>query len=289
MTKLFKERHGVLLAGGTGSRLFPITQSVNKHLLPIYNKPMIYYSMSLLMLAKTRTVAIVCNEHDYSAFFNHFGDGRNYGMVITYVFQKTPDGLPSAIALARNEAGDKDITVILGDNVLVGNDLTNILAPPPSDYCKILAINVKDPSPYGVVTFDGDDKVINVIEKPKNLKTGYAVPGVYFFPNSCFEYIKELNISSRGETEISDLLNIFIQTGSLDALKIGRGLAWLDTGTPSGLIDAANLIHTLEIRKNYQIANIHEIAFNNQWITSEELKDQLTDRMNNSYLCEMLD
>lgn len=285
-----KDRHGILLAGGTGSRLFPITHAVNKHLLPIYNKPMIFYSLSLLMLAKIRTITIICREIDYEQFFSLFGDGSKLGIQISYTFQKRPDGIPHAIKLAKEFANEKDLMVVLGDNILIGNELTTILNYPKAQNAKILAYRVPNPSAYGVVKFDANGRPTGVVEKPNDMRIGYAVPGVYFFPNNCFAFIDDLEISERGETEVADLINLFAKDDALDVLKVGRGIAWLDTGTPSGLMDAANLVQTLELRKSYQIANLHEIALNNNWISTSELADMSANSKSEymSYLKEIV-
>ena len=264
-------RHGVLFAGGTGSRLYPITQSINKQLLPIYNKPMVFYSLSLFILAKIKSVTLVCNPKDIDHYLNLLGDGSQLGMKITYKTQSTPNGIPSALSLANDDIEDKDILLILGDNILVGNNLRQSLSVDNSAVAKIFGYKVNDASQFGVIDFDHTGAPISIKEKPRNVSKGYAIPGIYFLPNSAISISKSLLPSTRGETEISDLLSHYLFGKKLLVEVLGRGVAWLDTGTPDGLAAATNMVQTFERRQNYQIANIHEIAYLNGWITKADL------------------
>jgi glucose-1-phosphate thymidylyltransferase len=259
--------HGILLAGGTGSRLYPITSSVNKQLLPIYNKPMIFYSLSLIMLAGIREVTIVCNPKDIELYQQLLGRGESLGMNISYTKQLVPNGIPSALALTTDSVQHKDILLVLGDNILVGNNLSTLLKAPKPSHAKIFPYMVKNANQFGVITFDDEGNPLKIEEKPYNIHRGYAIPGVYFLPNSALKISKTLTSSDRGETEVSDLLNYYLAQKTLTTEVLGRGIAWMDTGTPDGLSAASQMVQTLESRQNYQIGNIHEIAYKNQWIT----------------------
>jgi len=264
-------RQGVLLAGGTGSRLYPITKSINKQLLPIYNKPMVFYSLSLFMLAEIRSVTLVCNPKDLEHYFYLLGDGSQLGMTITYKTQSAPNGIPSALFLAEDDIKERDILLILGDNILVGNNLSQILSVNSSSEAKIFGYTVKNAGQFGVILFDHTGTPIEIREKPKNITKGHAIPGIYFLPNSSVSMSKKLEPSERGETEIADLLSHYLSENKLSVELLGRGVAWMDTGTPDGLAAASNLVQTLESRHNYQIANIHELAYRNGWISVSEL------------------
>ena len=283
--------HGILLAGGTGSRLYPITTSVNKQLLPIYNKPMVFYSLSLIMLAGIKEVTIVCNPKDIEHYRQLLGRGESLGMNISYKKQNIPNGIPSALALASDTVQEKDILLVLGDNILVGNNLSPSLKVDKPSHAKIFPYMVRNANQFGVITFDNEGKPLKIEEKPSDIHRGYAIPGVYFLPNSALEISKTLTVSDRGETEVSDLLNYYLDQKTLTVEVLGRGIAWMDTGTPEGLSAASQMVQTLESRQNYQIGNIHEIAYQNQWITREmleEFAEQCSKSNYGKYLLEVI-
>lgn len=271
------KRKGIILAGGTGSRLYPSTVSVSKQLLPIYDKPMIYYPLSVLMSAKINDIAIIIREEDYKNFYDLLGDGNQLGISLTYIFQPSPDGLAQAYILAEEFLDGHPSAMILGDNIFYGYGLTEILvAASDRDNATIFGYRVSDPSAYGVASFDSDGNVSAIDEKPINPASNYAITGLYFLDSSASSRAKTIKPSNRGELEITSLLEMFMNENKLNLEKLGRGFAWLDTGTHESLLESANFIRSLQLRQGTQIACLEEVALNNSWITKDQIKDQAT-------------
>ena len=261
------ERCGIILAGGMGTRLFPMTKAVNKSLLPIYNKPLIYYPMSMLMLAKIRNVLIISDEYSLPMYERLFGDGSQFGMDIQYKVQPKPEGLAQAFTLGEAFIGGRDVCLVLGDNIFYGAGLTKLLRDASNGYePTVFAYKVKNPNAYGVVEFDGNGRVISIEEKPQEPKSDYAIPGIYFFPNNVVEVAKHLKPSARGEYEITDVMKHYMNNNTLVVKKMQRGIAWLDSGTPQSLNDASNFVRTIEERTGLKVADLNEIAVHNNWI-----------------------
>ena len=260
---------GIILAGGLGTRLYPITKAVSKQLLPIYDKPMIYYPFSILMLANIREVLIISTPSDLPLYQKLFGDGKNIGMSISYCEQKKPNGLAQAFVLGQEFIQDDDCCLILGDNIFYGHGLEALLAQCKSPRGGIIfAYPVSDPERYGVVEFDKDFRAISIEEKPKKPKSNYAVPGLYFYNNSVVDIAKNLRPSARGEYEISDINAHYLSANNLDVKVFGRGFAWLDTGTHQSLIQASNYVQTIEERQGIKIACLEEIALEKGFIST---------------------
>ena len=271
------KRKGIILAGGTGSRLYPSTVSVSKQLLPIYDKPMIYYPLSVLMSAKINDIAIIIREEDYKNFYDLLGDGNQLGISLTYIFQPSPDGLAQAYILAEEFLDGHPSAMILGDNIFYGYGLTEILvAASDRDNATIFGYRVSDPSAYGVASFDSDGNVSAIDEKPINPASNYAITGLYFLDSSASSRAKTIKPSNRGELEITSLLEMFMNENKLNLEKLGRGFAWLDTGTHESRLESANFIRSLQLRQGTQIACLEEVALNNSWITKDQIKDQAT-------------
>ena len=268
---------GIILAGGSGSRLYPLTNAVSKQILPLYDKPMIYYPLSCLMLANIRDVLIISTPRDLHLFKELFGDGKWLGMNFEYAVQESPGGLAQAFIIGEDFIKDDDVALVLGDNIFFGQGFTKILTNARSKIeekrssAVIFGYKVKNPSSYGVADFDKNGKVLNIEEKPSCPKSSYAVPGLYFYNNQVVEFAKKLHPSQRGEVEITDLNNIYIKNNSLSLEILGRGMAWLDTGTYDSLLEASNFIATIEKRQGMYVSCIEEIAFSKSWITREEL------------------
>ena len=264
---------GIILAGGSGTRLYPLTKSVSKQILPIYDKPMIYYPLSVLMLAGIREVLIISTPRDLRCFEELLQDGKELGMSITYKVQEKPNGLAEAFIIGEEFIGKDSVALVLGDNIFFGQAFSPILkeAAKLKKGAKIFGYLVKDPRAYGVVEFDKDRNVISIEEKPENPKSKYAVPGLYFYDNSVIEKAKSIKPSKRGELEITDLNRLYLEEKSLKVNLLGRGFAWLDTGTHKNLLQASNFIETIQERQGNYIACIEEIAYRNGWITKEEL------------------
>ncbi|MBU3841452.1 MAG: glucose-1-phosphate thymidylyltransferase RfbA [Candidatus Fusobacterium pullicola] len=264
---------GIILAGGSGTRLYPITKSVSKQILPIYDKPMIYYPLSVLMLAGIREVLIISTPRDLRCFEELLQDGKELGMSITYKVQEKPNGLAEAFIIGEEFIGKDSVALVLGDNIFFGQAFSPILkeAAKLKKGAEIFGYLVKDPRAYGVVEFDKDRNVISIEEKPENPKSKYAVPGLYFYDNSVIEKAKSIKPSKRGELEITDLNRLYLEEKSLKVNLLGRGFAWLDTGTHKNLLQASNFIETIQERQGNYIACIEEIAYRNGWITKEEL------------------
>ena len=264
---------GIILAGGSGTRLYPMTKAVSKQLLPIYDKPMIYYPLSTLMLAKIKDVLIISTVEDTPKFEKLLGDGSQFGMRLSYKVQEVPNGLAQAFVLGEEFIGDDDVCLVLGDNIFYGNGFTKLLlkAKDNKGRATIFGQFVNDPERYGVIEFDSNGKVLSLEEKPKFPKSNYAAVGLYFYDNRVVEYAKNLKPSARGEYEITDLNKIYLENGELDCELFGRGFAWLDTGTTKSLNDASNFVRTVEEILGIKISIPEEIAYNNGWITKEEL------------------
>ena len=264
---------GIILAGGSGTRLYPMTKSISKQILPIYDKPMIYYPLSVLMLAGIREVLIISTPRDLRCFEELLQDGKELGMSITYKVQEKPNGLAEAFIIGEEFIGKASVALVLGDNIFFGQAFSPILkeAAKLKKGAEIFGYLVKDPRAYGVVEFDKDRNVISIEEKPENPKSKYAVPGLYFYDNSVIEKAKSIKPSKRGELEITDLNRLYLEEKSLKVNLLGRGFAWLDTGTHKNLLQASNFIETIQERQGNYIACIEEIAYRNGWITKEEL------------------
>lgn len=264
---------GIILAGGSGTRLYPMTKSISKQILPIYDKPMIYYPLSVLMLAGIREVLIISTPRDLRCFEELLQDGKELGMNITYKVQEKPNGLAEAFIIGKEFIGKDSVALVLGDNIFFGQAFSPILkeAAKLKKGAEIFGYLVKDPRAYGVVEFDKNRNVISIEEKPKNPKSKYAVPGLYFYDNSVIEKARSIKPSKRGELEITDLNRLYLEEKSLKVNLLGRGFAWLDTGTHKNLLQASNFIETIQERQGNYVACIEEIAYRNGWITKEEL------------------
>jgi glucose-1-phosphate thymidylyltransferase len=271
-----KKYKGIILAGGSGTRLFPITQGVSKQLLPIYDKPMIYYPLSVLMLAGIRDILIISTPDDLPCYQRLLGDGFNFGITISYAIQPSPDGLGQAFIIGESFIGSDNVSLVLGDNIFFGQHFSDKLkiASARSNGASIFGYRVPDPERFGVVEFDGDNTVLSIEEKPINPKSNYAVTGLYFYDNDVISIAKNISPSDRGELEISDINAAYMQNGLLNLTILGRGFAWLDTGTHDSLLEAGQFVQTVEKRQGLKIACLEEIAFHNAWITIDELKER---------------
>lgn len=275
---------GIVLAGGTGSRLHPITQAVSKQLVPIYDKPMIFYPLSTLMLANIKDILIISTPQDLPKFKLLLGDGSQWGMSLSYAEQAAPNGLAEAFIIGADFIGDDNIALILGDNIFYGNQLTTILETTASrsEGATIFGYHVHDPQRYGVVEFDANGNVIAIEEKPEHPKSNYAVPGLYFYDNQVLQMAANLKPSARGELEITDLNRLYLQQQQLRVELFSRGFAWLDTGTKDSLLDACNFVAAVEKRQGLKIACLEEIAYKMQFIDQTQLL-KLAQQYNNSY------
>lgn len=264
---------GIILAGGNGSRLYPITKGISKQLIPIYDKPMIYYPLSVLMLSKIRDVLIISTPDFIEHYRVLLGDGQNIGMNISYKIQKKPRGLVEAFILGEDFIGTSSVCLVLGDNIFYGQSFIPKLlkARTIKEGALIFGYYVVDPSSYGVVEFDGNGNVLSLVEKPESPKSNYAIPGLYFYDNTVVKRAKEIKISSRGEFEITDLNNTYLEEKKLHVELLGRGFAWLDTGTCDGLANATDFVKTIQKRTGLYISCLEEIAFSNGWISKNEL------------------
>ena len=268
---------GIILAGGSGTRLYPITKAVSKQILPLYDKPMVYYPLSCLMLSGIREVLIISTPRDISLFKELFGDGSWLGMRFEYAVQEKPRGLADAFIVGKDFIGSDDVALVLGDNIFYGQSFTNVLksasdkiASKSSD-AVIFGYFVKDPTAYGVVEFNEDGKVLGIEEKPANPKSNYAVPGLYFYNNDVVKIAQDIKPSARGEIEITAVNNTYLEKGSLSVELLGRGMAWLATGTYAGLLEASNFIATIQKRQGLYVSCIEEIAYRNDWLSKEKL------------------
>lgn len=292
MTKM----KGIILAGGSGTRLYPTTLGVCKQLLPIYDKPMIYYPLSVLMLAKVRDVLIISTQKDTPRFSEIFGDGSFLGMNIQYKVQPHPNGLAQGLVLAEDFIGKDNICLILGDNIFYGQGFSPMLLEAKKHALQgissIFSYRVKDARSFGVVELDSNDNVLSLEEKPQHPKSNFAVTGLYFYDNSAIDIAKALRPSARGEFEITDVNLEYLRRGRLRSVVLGRGFTWLDTGTNDSLLDASSFVQTIELRQGYKIACLEEIAYNNKWIDSTQLlkrADYLQKSGYGEYLRNLLD
>ncbi len=267
---------GIILAGGSGSRLHPITQGTSKQLLPIYDKPMIYYPLSVLMLAGIQDILIITTPEDQPNFKKLLGDGSAFGVNISYTIQPSPDGLAQAFILGEEFIGEDNVSLVLGDNIFYGQHFSDKLkiATQVEKGATVFGYHVNDPERFGVVDFDKDGKAVSIEEKPDSPKSNYAVTGLYFYDNSVIDIAKSIKPSSRGELEITDINVAYMQQNNLNVSLLGRGFAWLDTGTHDSLLDAGQFVQTVEHRQGFKVACLEEIAFNNGWISTEELEQQ---------------
>lgn len=264
---------GIILAGGSGTRLYPLTMVTSKQLLPIYDKPMIYYPLSTLMLAGIRDILIISTPNDLPNFERLLGDGSRYGINLSYKVQLSPDGLAQAFIIGEEFIGNDSCAMILGDNIFHGNGITKLLkkAVQNKDRATVFGYYVEDPERFGVVEFDESGRAISIEEKPQNPKSNYAVTGLYFYDNNVCKYAKNLKPSARGELEITDLNNIYLKEGKLDVITLGRGYGWLDTGTVDSLYEASEYVRVLENRQGLKISCLEEISYKNGWIDKESL------------------
>jgi len=270
-------RKGIVLAGGTGTRLYPVTLGISKQLLPIYDKPMIYYSLSVLMLAGINEIAIITTPEDREQFQRLLQDGKQWGVNLTYIVQPSPEGLAQAYILTEEFLDSSPSAMILGDNLFFGHGLTDMLSEASkSDFSgTVFGYQVNDPQNYGVIGFDKRGQVTSLVEKPSLPESKYAITGLYFLDSEAPERARTIKPSARGELEITSLLETYLVDGNLDVKLLGRGNAWLDTGTHSNLLDAGNFVRTIITRQGLQIGNLSEIAFNYGWISEEQLKDRI--------------
>ena len=278
---------GIILAGGSGTRLYPITRGVSKQLLPVYNKPMIYYPLSVLMLAGIRDVLVITTPEDNDAFRRLLGDGSDFGIQISYAIQPSPDGLAQAFLIGEEFIGGDSVCLVLGDNIFYGQHFSQSLkeaaASVATKGATVFGYQVKDPERFGVVEFDQDFKALSIEEKPKIPKSDWAVTGLYFYDNRVVEFAKQVQPSERGELEITSINQMYLDDGSLNVQLLGRGFAWLDTGTHASLLEAAAFVETIENIQNLQVACLEEIAWRNGWLSSEQVRALALPMAKNEY------
>ena len=285
-----QKRKGIILAGGSGTRLYPMTKAISKQLIPVYDKPMIYYPLSVLMLAGIRDILIISTPQDLPLFKLLLGDGEAWGLNFSYQIQPSPDGLPQAFILAESFIGDDLSTLILGDNIFYGHNFHHLLSSASSktEGATVFAYRVNDPERYGVVEFDKNHQVISLEEKPKSAKSNHVLTGLYFYDNQVIDFAKKLRPSARGELEIIDLNRFYLEQSQLNIEIMGRGYAWLDTGTQESLLEAGQFIATLENRQGLKVACPEEIAYRQGWIDRHQLKKLITPNEYGKYLNSLL-
>lgn len=285
---------GIILAGGSATRLFPLSKSISKQIMPVYDKPMIYYPLSTLMLAGIREVLVISTPRDLPMFKELLGTGESLGMKFEYIVQEVPNGLAQAFVLGEKFIGKDSVCLILGDNIFYGQGFSKILkqAQRLERGACVFGYYVKDPSAYGVVEFSEDGKVVSIEEKPKQPKSNYAIPGLYFYDNSVVKKAKELKPSARGEYEITDLNKVYLDAGELNVELFGRGFAWLDTGNCDSLLEAGNFVETIQKRQGFYVSCIEEIAWRNKWISNIQLQllgESLNKTEYGKYILSLLD
>ena len=276
---------GIILAGGSGTRLYPLTKAISKQILPIYDKPMIYYPLSVLMLANIREILIISTPRDLLVFEELLGDGSQLGIKLEFKIQKHPNGLAEAFIIGEEFIGDDNVCLILGDNVFYGAGFSGLIeeAEILKDGAIVFGYPVKDPRAYGVVEFDKSGKAISLEEKPENPKSNYAIPGLYFYDNTVVKKSKSIKPSARGELEITTINEKYLKEGKLNVKQLGRGITWLDTGTHEALLQAANYVETIQNRQGYYIACIEEIAYRKKWIKETQLKQLASSMLKTEY------
>lgn len=276
---------GIILAGGSGTRLYPLTKAISKQIMPIYDKPMIYYPLSVLMLANIREILIISTPRDLPVFEELLGDGSQLGLKLEYKVQKHPNGLAEAFIIGKEFIGNDNVCLILGDNIFYGSGLSGLLeeAAKLEEGAVVFGYPVKDPRAYGVVEFDKNGKAISLEEKPENPKSNYAIPGLYFYDNTVLKKVKSIKPSARGELEITSVNEKYLEEGNLSVKRFGRGVAWLDTGTHEALLEAANFVQTVQKRQGFYIACIEEIAYQKGWIGEEEVRELAKVMMKTEY------